>query len=369
MARDMDHRLLVGDQAHAPARQRILDAPDGQFVAGNLAAGKHHCVTRFKLDRMRIPRDPRQRRARFALAARGHDQHFAARQVHRPVHRYAIGEILQISAGLGRADDPVERTPGHDQPPPGLPGNPGQRLQPRDVRGKGGHDHAAPLEPGHRLQQAVAHRAFGARGARIENIGRIAHQRQNARIADCGQFRRRRRFADLRRVIQFPVTGVEHPAIGRVDDQRVAFGDRMRQRHITNGKGPQRQRSVVLDHAQFDLFVDPRLNQLFMHQARGKRRGIQRHAQIGGEIGHRADMILVRMGQHDPEQVFRPFLDKFQIGKHQIDTRVPRVGKGHPQIDHQPFAVTTIKVDVHSDFARATERAEQQFLTRLHVNS
>ena len=157
--------------------------------------------------------------------------------------------------------------------------------------------------------------------------------------------------------------------MGRVDDQRVAFGNRVGQRDIANVERPQRQAGAIFDNIEFDLVLDPCLDQLFMDQSRGKRCGIERHAEVGREIGHRADMIFVRVREDNADEIGEPFLDEFKVGKDQIDTRIPGVGKRHAEIDHQPLAVAAVEVDVHPDFARPTERQEQQFFSGLHVNS
>ena len=40
------------------------------------------------------------------------------------------------------------------------------------------------------------------------------------------------------------------------------------------------------------------------------------------KIGHRADVILMRVGQHDAEEVLAPFLDEVEIGKDQIKKKI-----------------------------------------------
>ena len=72
------------------------------------------------------------------------------------------------------------------------------------------------------------------------------------------------------------------------------------------------------------------------------------------------------VGQDNANQVFLAFLDEFQIGKDQLGARVFVGPKSHPQVNHQPLAVAAVQVDVHPDFARSAERAEQQFLAGLH---
>ena len=215
--------------------------------------------------------------------------------------------------------------------------------------------------------QPAQHAAFRARRLGIEHIGRIADQRQHAVIADRGQFLHARRYADLRLVVELPVAGVENIAIGRVDQQRVALGNRMGERDIADAEGAERETVEMIDDVEFDLVGNSRLIELVLHQSRGERRRIERHAEVGGEIGHCADVVLMGMGQHHADQILAPLLDEFEIGEDQIDPGIFVAAEGHAEIDHQPFAVAAIEIDVHANLARTAERKEQQFLAGFHT--
>ena len=64
------------------------------------------------------------------------------------------------------------------------------------------------------------------------------------------------------------------------------------------------QEVLAVDHVELDLLPQPGFLELAHDQSGRERRRIERHAEFGGEIGHRADVVLVRVGQDDPEQVF-----------------------------------------------------------------
>ena len=55
------------------------------------------------------------------------------------------------------------------------------------------------------------------------------------------------------------------------------------------------------------LARDPRFLELGRHQPRGERRGIERHAQFRREIGHRADVVFVPVGDDDRVELGRLF--------------------------------------------------------------
>ena len=77
-------------------------------------------------------------------------------------------------------------------------------------------------------------------------------------------------------------------------------------------------------------------------------------------------MILVPVGDDDADQVLQPVLDEREVGEHKVDAGQCRIGEGHAEIDHQPFAVAPVQVDIHPDLAGAAERQEDQFVSRCH---
>jgi hypothetical protein len=122
----------------------------------------------------------------------------------------------------------------------------------------------------------------------------------------------------------------------------------------------------VVDHIQLDLVADPGLVQFFIDELGGERRGIERYTQFLREIGDCADVILVRVGQDDPDQVLLALLDEIQVCENQFGAGVLVGPEGHAKVHHQPLALAAVEVDIHPDFARAAERAKQQFLARFH---
>ena len=85
MAGDVDLRLAVGDHLDAPGGELVLDAADGDLVAGNLLGREDHEVAALEAQFVLAEGDPGERRARLALAAGGDDHDLARRQLHRLV--------------------------------------------------------------------------------------------------------------------------------------------------------------------------------------------------------------------------------------------------------------------------------------------
>ena len=84
-------------------------------------------------------------------------------------------------------------------------------------------------------------------------------------------------------------------------------------------------------------------------------------------------MILVRVGQHEADEVFPLLLDEAQIRQHDVDARLALVRKGDAEVDHQPLArvrrTEAVEIDVHADLAEAAERHEHEFVCRRLVSS
>ena len=106
---------------------------------------------------------------------------------------------------------------------------------------------------------------------------------------------------------------------------------------MSNGPSSKRARDRSMTFSSTSP-SSPASSSLPRDQVGGERRRIERHAEIGGEIGHRADMVLMRVGQDDAEQVVAPFLDEVEIGEDQVDAGIVGRREGHAEIDHQPLA-------------------------------
>ena len=314
---------------------------------------------------MRSERDAGQSRARLALAAGGEDHHFIARQAHCLVEADRVGEIEQIAIGPGDAQDAVERAAGDAQLAPAFDRHLTQGLQPRRVGRESGDEHAARgfLD---RLAKPGVNPGFRARRRFLKDVGRIAHQSKNAAVADRAHHRITRRVAEHRRVVDFPVAGVENPAVRRFDHQAIALGDRVGERLEGDLEWIEVDAPVARDDVELDLAREPLFLELAGDQASGEWRGVKRNPQIGGEIGDRADVILMPVGQHDPDQILAALLDEFEFGQDQVDPGIIAVGKGQAKVDHQPFALGTVEIDVHANFPRAAKGQEKQFFAGCH---
>ena len=88
---------------------------------------------------------------------------------------------------------------------------------------------------------------------------------------------------------------------------------------------------------ELDLAGQPFLLQLAGDQPGGERGRVERHLQVGGDVGQRADMVLMPVGQDDPDQILHPLLDEFEVGQDEVDARIFVVGEG--QAADRPSAI------------------------------
>ncbi len=73
-------------------------------------------------------------------------------------------------------------------------------------------------------------------------------------------------------------------------------------------------------------------------------------------------MVFMAMRQHDAEQVLFAVFDKFQIRQNNLYPGIFIAGKCDAEVNHQPFALTAIEVDVHANLVRPAKREEQKFI-------
>jgi len=71
-------------------------------------------------------------------------------------------------------------------------------------------------------------------------------------------------------------------------------------------------------------------------------------------------MILVRVRQHEADQVGAPLDDELGIGHQHVDTRRAVVPERDAKIDHQPLAGIAVEIEVHADLAGTAQRDEKK---------
>ncbi len=138
-------------------------------------------------------------------------------------------------------------------------------------------------------------------------------------------------------------------------------------RHPFHRERPDGNSLALRDGTDLDFAGETRFLQLALQQRRREAGGIDRTAQLGPQMRHRAEMILMTMGQHDAEQILAALDDEGRVGHEHFDARRGLVTEGDAEIDHQPFAAIAVKAEIHADLADAAQGQKNQFRCFAHI--
>src|SRR5690606_36294076 len=99
---------------------------------------------------------------------------------------------------------------------------------------------------------------------------------------------------------------------------------------------------------------------------RRERRRVDRYTDPRPEVDQRAEMVLVRMGDHHPRNA-RPFLLEIRdVGEHDVGAGRVLLLEGDAEIDREPRPVAArteaVETEVHADLAPPAEGQEDQLV-------
>jgi hypothetical protein len=223
------------------------------------------------------------------------------------------------------------------------------------------------------------------RGAALPyRIRRIANQRKAAFVTQRTQLC----FVGLRRddgaAIDPPVTGMQHRAERRADDETVRFRYRMRHGDELDVERAKSKTRTKRNDVDWNV-GRTRLPCPLGGEECGRERGcMDRDLELRPEIEERAKMVLVRMREHEAQEIAPLLYQIADVRKNDFDTGQLIPGESDPHVDHNPAAVLlrpeAIKGEIHSDLAYSAERREHELIggprharapisRRLHLRS
>ena len=82
------------------------------------------------------------------------------------------------------------------------------------------------------------------------------------------------------------------------------------------------------------------------------------------QVRHRADVVLVAVGEHDRLDVVEPVQDRREVGQDQVDAGLVDVGEQHSAVDDQQLAAVLEDGHVAADGAEPAERDDPQAALR-----
>jgi len=104
-----------------------------------------------------------------------------------------------------------------------------------------------------------------------------------------------------------------------------------------------------MDDVQLRLIGQPVLLELAFDKAEGQRSAVNGQIYLFQQIGHRADMVFVAVGQHDPADFIGIAFHKSEIGQNQIDTEHIPVRESHAAVDDHHIVFTFKQCKILSD--------------------
>ena len=284
------------------------------------------------------------------------------------------GKILQIAGLARRLDDPVHRAADQRDLAAMRFAPRGATVSSRATLEANAVTATRPFSVPISSIETFAHARFRARLARHQRVGGIADHRQHAFVAQLSERGGIGGLAQQRIGIDLPVAGVHDHAERRADRQRIRLGDRMGDGDEIDGERPELQRAAQRHVLDPHRSGKPRFGQLVFEQPRGERRRIDGHLQPRPEQRDGADMILMRMGQHDAQHVLALLRQIADVRHDQIDAR--RVGlRARTSRRNRPRSIAgvgraeAIGVEIHADLARAAKRQENEFVILEHQSS
>ena len=352
VARDMDKMIRLGHDFDPEPHERVLQPPDRLFVARNDTRRKDHDIALFERDvGVIITSDASERGARLALAASADHQDLVARHVARFVFGQEPRHIGKIAGLARRLVHAPQRAPDQGDVAVVDARGLGDRLQPRDIRGKTS-DGDSPVVTADQVGQGLAQFAFRAGAAGLQRVCRVADDREHALVADLAQSVLIGRRADQRLGIELPIAGVQHRAGRGADHDGVRLGDRMRQRDQLEIERSDLKAAGHRHGRNTHLAGEAALDELCPQHGGGEGGCPDRALQLRPQIRDRADMVLMRVRRDDAEQLVAALHNETRVGHDDIDPRLMLLlAKGDAAIDDQPLTPIAVNVEVHADLA------------------
>ena len=324
VAAHVNLRDVLVDHPGAPAGEPVDHPVDGVLVAGDEARRQHDGVAGLDPHRVVAVGHPRQRRQRLALrTGRDHADVLVGQRV----------DLASVDDQAGRHPQQPEIA-GDAHVAHHRPADEGHRalvrlrrvehlLHPVDVAGEAGDDDpplgGAEHVVEHRRDLALAGDEAGNLG-----VGRVRQQQIDALAPEPGEAAEVGDAPVERELVHLEVAGVQDGARRRADGRRAsASGIEWLTAKNSHSNGPK----LALPSSMTSSIsrLHPVLGELGPQQRQGE--AAADHEQVrtlAQQERHRADVVLVRVGEDDGLDVAEPIADGAEVRQDQIDARAGR---------------------------------------------
>src|SRR5215831_2669227 len=142
----------------------------------------------------------------------------------------------------------------------------------------------------------------------------------------------------------------------------------MRHRYQLDIERPEREAAAERHDGDRDR-GRPRLALLLgLEQRGGERRRVDRQLELGPEIEQRPEVVLVRMGEHETEEIAALLHEIADIRQNQIDAGQRIVTEGDAEVDRDPLPTLLVAEpvdrEVHADLADPAQGREDELVGR-----
>ena len=222
-------------------------------------------------------------------------------------------------------------------------------------------DEQPPFGAGKDLIKLAPHRALAGRVAAALDVGRILQQRQHAFFAVLGEGVQIEQPVVGRRGINLEIAGVDHDAQRRVDRQRNAIHQAVRDLNGMDGERPDLEAFAGPNLAQIGVVEQTVLVQLVFDIGQREFGAPDRHIQFGKNPRQRANVVFVAVGQNDAAHPLAVLDQVGDVGNDDVHAQQFGFGEHQSGVDDDDVVAPAHGHAVHAEFAKAAERHEMEF--------
>ena len=202
---------------------------------------------------------------------------------------------------------------------------------------------------------ALGHLFLGGGEAGALGVGGIAQQRQHALFAVLGKGGQVGGPAREGGVVHLEVAGLEHDARRALDGEGHRVGDGVVHMDGLDGKAAQLELAPGGDLHQLGAAQQAVLLQLVLDEADGEPGGVDRQVHLLEQVGQRADVVLVAVGDDDALDLILVLHHIGEVGDDQVHAEHVAVREDEAAVHDHHVALALVEGDVLAHLAQAPQ--------------
>jgi hypothetical protein len=187
------------------------------------------------------------------------------------------------------------------------------------------------------------------------DVGAVGEERKHPLRAELREAVQIEMLAVDRRLIDLEIAGMDDRARRRRDRERDAVGHAVGDADEFNRERANRDAIARADRLQSIAGLDLVLLELRFDEGQRHLRPVDRPVEQRHHMRHGADVILVRVGEHERLDLVAPSLDERQIGNDQIHSELIGIGKHDTGVDEDRCVLPRHRHHVHAELPEASE--------------